>query len=128
MLKRGRQDLVEELAGPHWYLDRKGEVPEGEKPYFRLPILNYHQVAVLQACSLGISFHLLSDLAPCDGSRVGSCLLAVCASMHMSACVRMHMNCMCACVGRSWGAHKQYRVISASDHLSKMASLVWWAP
>ena len=44
MLLRGRQDLVEELAGPNWYLDRKGEVPAGEKPYFRLPILNYHEV------------------------------------------------------------------------------------
>ena len=44
MLRRGRRDLVEALAGPEWYLDRKGEIPEGEQPYFRLPILNYHQV------------------------------------------------------------------------------------
>ena len=44
MLRRGRKDLVEELAGPNWYLDRKGEVPHGQKPYFRLPILNYHNV------------------------------------------------------------------------------------
>jgi len=25
-------------------VDRKGEIPEGKKPYFRLPIFNYHKV------------------------------------------------------------------------------------
>lgn len=26
------------------WVDRKGEIPEGKKPYFRLPIMNYHKV------------------------------------------------------------------------------------
>lgn len=43
LIKRGRMDLVRELAGPQWWLDRKGEVPAGKKPYFRLPIFNYHK-------------------------------------------------------------------------------------
>ncbi|KAK9862136.1 hypothetical protein WJX84_008907 [Apatococcus fuscideae] len=43
LLKRGRQDLVEELAKDQWYLDRKGEIPAGKLPYYRIPIFNYHQ-------------------------------------------------------------------------------------
>ena len=35
---------MEELAGPQWWLDRKGEVPAGMQPFFRLPILHYYQV------------------------------------------------------------------------------------
>jgi hypothetical protein len=34
------------------WVDRKGEIPEGKKPYFRLPIMNYYQV------------HASSDLMP----------------------------------------------------------------
>jgi Taurine catabolism dioxygenase TauD, TfdA family len=45
MLKRGRKDLVELLAQPGiWFLDRKGEVPPGAKPYIPQPIFNYHEV------------------------------------------------------------------------------------
>ncbi|KAK9822768.1 hypothetical protein WJX74_006847 [Apatococcus lobatus] len=43
LLRRGRQDLVEELTKDEWYLDRKNEIPEGKLPYYRLPIFNYHQ-------------------------------------------------------------------------------------
>ena len=38
------QDLVEELAAPHWYVDRKGETPPGKKEFYKQPIYNYHQV------------------------------------------------------------------------------------
>ena len=36
---------MEELAGPEWWLDRKGEVPQGMQPYFRLPIVHYYNVS-----------------------------------------------------------------------------------
>lgn len=35
--------LAQALAGPDWYYDRKGEVPPGKKPFFRIPVFNYHQ-------------------------------------------------------------------------------------
>ncbi len=40
---RRRPDLARVLAGP-WFMDRKGEVPEGKRGYFELPVFNYHQV------------------------------------------------------------------------------------
>ncbi|MCH8129901.1 MAG: TauD/TfdA family dioxygenase [Acidobacteria bacterium] len=40
MLKR-RPDLVEVMAQP-FYLDRKGEIPEGKGPYYQMPIFNPH--------------------------------------------------------------------------------------
>ena len=40
MLQR-RPDLVAELARP-WYRDRRGEVPDGKKPWFELPVFNYY--------------------------------------------------------------------------------------
>jgi len=59
------QDLVEELAKPGWYADRKGEVPAGAQPYHRLPIFNYYKVPHLfgsqlqqslgQSCSFPIA-------------------------------------------------------------------------
>ena len=30
------------LAGP-WFFDRKGEVPEGKKPFFEIPVFNYYK-------------------------------------------------------------------------------------
>ena len=42
MLKR-RPDLVEVLAQP-FYVDRKGEIPEGGLPYFQLPVFNFYKV------------------------------------------------------------------------------------
>eukprot|EP00879_Flechtneria_rotunda_P008142 GHRR01008527.1.p1 GENE.GHRR01008527.1~~GHRR01008527.1.p1 ORF type:complete len:362 (+),score=138.84 GHRR01008527.1:379-1464(+) len=35
--------LVPVLAGPNWYFDRKGEVPPGKKPFFRIPVFNYYK-------------------------------------------------------------------------------------
>lgn len=40
---RRRPDLARLLAGP-WFMDRKGEVPEGKKGYFELPVFNYYKV------------------------------------------------------------------------------------
>ena len=43
ILKR-RPDLAPVMAAP-WYMDRKGEVPEGKQPYFQIPIFNYFMVS-----------------------------------------------------------------------------------
>ena len=40
MLRR-RPDLAERLFEP-FFVDRKGEIPEGKLPYYQLPIFNYH--------------------------------------------------------------------------------------
>ena len=45
----------QELAGDDWWLDRKGEIPEGAKPFFRLPIFHYHKArhsAAMHCCLL----------------------------------------------------------------------------
>lgn len=36
-----RRDLVEELAKPQWWVDRKGEVPEGKSDAFQLRVFHY---------------------------------------------------------------------------------------
>lgn len=28
------------------WVDRKGEIPQGKKPYYRLPVMNYYKVTV----------------------------------------------------------------------------------
>ena len=38
---RRRPDLAHLLAGP-WFFDRKGEVPEGKKGFFEIPVFNFH--------------------------------------------------------------------------------------
>ena len=43
---RRRPDLAPVLAAP-WYMDRKGEVPDGKQPYFQIPIFNYFMVSLL---------------------------------------------------------------------------------
>ncbi|KAJ3317419.1 hypothetical protein HDU76_001189 [Blyttiomyces sp. JEL0837] len=41
IIERGRPDLAVLLADPDaWYWDRKGEVPPGKLPYFKLPIFH----------------------------------------------------------------------------------------
>ncbi|AUX44376.1 taurine dioxygenase [Sorangium cellulosum] len=40
-LRRARPDLAEVLFAPI-ETDRRGEVPAGERPYFRIPVLNWH--------------------------------------------------------------------------------------
>ncbi|PWN97574.1 Clavaminate synthase-like protein [Tilletiopsis washingtonensis] len=37
-LQEKRPDLAEELASPTWHFDRKGEVSEGQRPFFQKPI------------------------------------------------------------------------------------------
>jgi hypothetical protein len=36
-----RPDLVDTLAQP-FFVDRKGEIPAGKRPYYQLPVFNYH--------------------------------------------------------------------------------------
>lgn len=39
-----RQDLVEEMTKPIWWIDRKGEIPAGQKEAYQQPIFQYHDV------------------------------------------------------------------------------------
>src|ERR1041385_5885636 len=41
-MRRRRPDLLRVLMGPI-ETDRRGEVPEGGKPYFNIPVFNYHE-------------------------------------------------------------------------------------
>eukprot|EP00873_Tetraselmis_striata_P037250 jgi/Tetstr1/457514/TSEL_044095.t1 len=41
MLRR-RPDLVHELMSD-WYVDRKGEIPPGKGPYYRMPVFHMHE-------------------------------------------------------------------------------------
>lgn len=41
-MRRRRPDLLEVLLAPI-ETDRRGEVPEGSKPYFNIPVFNYHE-------------------------------------------------------------------------------------
>ena len=43
---RRRPDLAPVMAAP-WYMDRKGEVPDGKQPFFKIPIFNYFMVSVM---------------------------------------------------------------------------------
>ena len=47
---RRRPDLARALAEPV-YIDRRGEVPPGGAPYYRLPVFNYH--CALMSCAYG---------------------------------------------------------------------------
>ena len=40
-----RRDLVEELAKPLWWVDRKGEIPEGKSDVYQLRVFHYHDVS-----------------------------------------------------------------------------------
>ena len=40
-MRRRRPDLAELLSRP-LYVDRKGEIPEGKGPYYRMPVFNHH--------------------------------------------------------------------------------------
>ena len=44
-IRRRRPDLLRVLMEPI-ETDRRGEVPEGSKPYFRIPVFNYHDALV----------------------------------------------------------------------------------
>lgn len=48
-------ELVEALA-EEWYLDRKDEIPEGQGPWFKLPIFSWHKVS---ASSVFMNGHAL---------------------------------------------------------------------
>ena len=46
-LLKSNPQLVNTFA-EEWFVDRKNEVPEGKLPYFKLPVMNYHEVRVVQ--------------------------------------------------------------------------------
>eukprot|EP00884_Botryococcus_braunii_P012117 jgi/Botrbrau1/20906/Bobra.0135s0037.1 len=63
MLRLGRRDLVECLAlRDVWYVDRKGEVPEGAAEYFESPIFNYHDGYL--SVSFSATYYELSQRHP----------------------------------------------------------------
>ena len=64
---RRRPDLARVLAGP-WFMDRKGEVPEGKKGYFELPVFNYHEVMALTCLDVKKEFQ-----APCEPWLTACC-------------------------------------------------------
>ena len=41
---RRRPDLARLLAGP-WFFDRKGEVPEGKRGFFEIPVFNFYKAS-----------------------------------------------------------------------------------
>ena len=62
-LLQTQPELVEALA-EEWYLDRKDEIPDGEGPWFKLPVFSWykvrictHQVAIrkLRVCQCYVS-------------------------------------------------------------------------
>ena len=61
---RRRPDLARLLAGP-WFMDRKGEVPEGKRGFFELPVFNYHQ-----ARHHPFLLSLVAALPPCFRSQL----------------------------------------------------------
>ena len=63
---------MEELAGPEWWLDRKGEVPQGMQAYFRLPIVHYYNVSPA-ALALEPGLFVLLSPASLSSSRCTCC-------------------------------------------------------
>ncbi|MET4236059.1 hypothetical protein ABIA85_009374 [Bradyrhizobium sp. LA6.10] len=41
-IQANRPDLLRVLYQP-WYIDRRGEIPEGTKPWYTMPIFTYHE-------------------------------------------------------------------------------------
>jgi hypothetical protein len=50
--------LARVLAGP-WFMDRKGEVPPGKKPFFEIPVFNFH--AGRLAVNISSNYYFLSQ-------------------------------------------------------------------
>ncbi len=72
------------MAGP-WFYDRKGEVPAGKKPFFEIPIFNYHQGYL--SVNFSDNYYFLSQ----RHEEVGGgpywmcCVLMACHMMHTHA-------------------------------------------
>lgn len=79
ILKR-QPDLAPVMAAP-WYMDRKGEVPEGKQPYFQIPIFNYFKVSLNDTLSVLMPV-ALQELS----AYVFACFCVVlCSIVHVSA-------------------------------------------
>ena len=50
-LLQTQPELVEALA-EEFYLDRKDEIPEGEGPWFKLPVFSWYKVSVANSSSV----------------------------------------------------------------------------
>ena len=78
---RRRPDLAPVMAAP-WYMDRKGEVPEGKQPFFQIPIFNYFKVSVFQAAVLMPTY--------CMCFRLLCCATLSCCWGLQAWCMRVH--------------------------------------
>ncbi|CAD6564541.1 MAG: hypothetical protein CYPHOPRED_004053 [Cyphobasidiales sp. Tagirdzhanova-0007] len=47
ILRQERPDVLETLAQPNWYFDRKGEVSDGDLPYIRCSIFYYYEGRII---------------------------------------------------------------------------------
>lgn len=47
VLRQERPDVLETLAKPNWYFDRKGEVSDGNLPYIRCSIFYYYEGRII---------------------------------------------------------------------------------
>lgn len=79
---RRRPDLARLLAGP-WFMDRKGEVPEGKKGYFELPVFNYHEVSIQPS---------LDVLFVCSHATAAVCGDGSCSSDSLSLTTHGHFG------------------------------------
>jgi hypothetical protein len=70
-MRRRRPDLLRVLLEPI-ETDRRGEVPEGSKPYFTIPVVNYHEglVSAIYQRQYIESARRFSDVAPLSPTQI----------------------------------------------------------
>jgi hypothetical protein len=70
-IRRRRPDLLKVLLEPI-ETDRRGEVPEGSKPYFNIPVLNYHEglVSAIYQRQYIESARRFPDVAPLTSQQI----------------------------------------------------------
>lgn len=70
-MRRRRPDLLKVLMEPI-ETDRRGEVPEGSKPYFRIPVFNYHDglVSAIYQRQYIESARRFSDVPPLTPTQI----------------------------------------------------------
>jgi hypothetical protein len=70
-MRRRRPDLLRVLLEPI-ETDRRGEVPEGGKPYFTIPVFNYHEglVSAIYQRQYIESARRFSDVAPLSPTQI----------------------------------------------------------
>lgn len=84
---------MEELAGPHWYVDRKGETPPGKKEYYQLPIFNNHQAwAHPQLIAIALSHSPICAAMTPSGQPLFSTIIRLRPSAHTTC--KMNPHCL----------------------------------